>query len=271
MDIKQFWSNKKTRLGLIIGTILLVGLGGLVWVRSRPTVETPTDEQTKRRLSLPENVIPVAERPYLTIEPLADGRNLDIRVHTLKKEAQSLEYELEYQAGTLLQGAFGEINLTQLPVTTRVLLGSCSAGGACSYHEDVRGGSLLTRYTGGNEPYALKSDWKYSTNTRETAHSSRDAKFQIDAPTLAQQRYLVVFNTPGYPEELPGELVSDLYSLATSGPLSGTAELTMRANEEGELKVALWNGSVWTTHEGTVEGKMITAAVPLGELYAVIR
>jgi hypothetical protein len=261
--------NKKAVIGGILALLVLVG--GILWVRSRSTSETPAAQNEKRRLSLPENVIPVTERPYLIIEPLADGRNLELRVETVKKEAEQMEYELEYQAGTLLQGAFGEIQLGSLPASARVLLGSCSAGGACTYHEDVKGGSLVTRYTGGAEPYALKSDWKYIINARETAHSSKDAKFQIDGTTLAQQRYLVIFNTPGYPEEPPGTAVSDVYSLSASGILTGTAELTMRANEEGELKIATWNGSEWATHEGTVDGKMITATVPLTDLYVVVK
>lgn len=264
----KFMKNKKAVAAIVIVVIALIG--GIVWVRSRST-ESPAVQNEKRRLSLPENVIPVAERPYLVIEPLADGRNIEITVQTLKKEAEQMEYELEYQAGTLLQGAFGEIDLGSLPASARILLGSCSAGGACTYHEDVKGGSLVTRYTGGADPYALKSDWKYIINARETAHSSKDAKFQIDGPSLAQQRYLIIFNTPGYPEELPGTPVSDIYSLSASGILTGTAELTMRANEEGELKIATWNGSEWATHEGTVDGKMVTATVPLTDLYVVVK
>jgi len=53
--------------------------------------------------------------------------------------------------------------------------------------------------------------------------------------------------------------------------LSGKVELTMRANEEGELKIAAWDGSKWVTYEGKVDGKMITATVDLVEVYVVVR
>lgn len=261
--------NKKL---IIIGLVVLVVLtGGYFLLQKGKTAKEETPTQ-KKKLSLPTNIIHVEERPYLAIKPLADGRNLEISAYSLVKEATSVEYELEYQAGTLLQGAFGELNLTTLPATTKILLGSCSAGGACTYHEDVKGGSLLTRFIGGDEPYALKSDWKYIDNkAKETAFSSKDAKFQIESKTLANQRYLIIFNTPGYPEKVPGTVVSEVYSLETSNNLTGQAELTIRANEEGDLKIAGWDGSKWSTIEGTVDGKMITATVDLAPLYVVIK
>jgi hypothetical protein len=260
-------NKKMLMIGLAL--ILLIGGGMFFLKKDRPTEEAITK---KKKLSLPTNVIPVDERPYIAIKPLADGKNLDIEVYSLIKDATTVDYELEYQAGTLLQGAFGEIELGSLPEKERILLGSCSAGGACTFHEDVKGGSLLTRYVGGDEPYALKSDWKYIDNrSGDTAFSSKDAKFQIDGKSLARQRYLIVFNSPGYPEKAPGTVVSEIYSLATSSSLSGEAELTIRAAEEGELKIAAWDGEEWMTYEGEVDGKMITATVDLTELYVVIK
>ena len=260
--------KKKKIIGIVM---LLILIGGFFVWRNRGGEEN-AEIARKRKLSLPTNVIGVADRPHVEIRPLADGINLDIYVGELKLAADEVEYELEYQAGTLLQGAFGTIDASELPTSTRVLLGSCSAGGACTYHEDVKGGSLLTRYIGGDEDYALKSDWKYIDNTdRDTAFSSKDAKFQIDGTTLAKQRYLVIFNSPGYPEGIPGEVVSDIYSLTTPSTLTGEAELIIRASEEGELKIATWDGSEWATYEGELDGKMITATVDLAELYVVVR
>jgi hypothetical protein len=265
--MKKLFKNKKFLIGLLL--VLLIG-GGIWWWRGRGSGSEQTSQ--KQKLTLPTNVIAVADRPYLSIEPLADGHNVEIVIHDLKKDAEEMEYELEYQAGTLLQGAFGSLDVSSLPATAKILLGSCSAGGACTYHEDVKGGTLLTRYLGGSEPYALKSDWKYIDNAdRETKHSSKDAKFQLDGKSLGQQRYLVITNSPGYPKDVPGEVVSEIYSLKASGSLSGKTELIMRANEEGELKIAAWNGSKWTTYEGEIDGKMITATVDLVELYLVIR
>lgn len=261
--------KKKQKMILLAGVLVLVG--GFFVMRGRGG-DDAMEAAERRKVSLPTNIVDVLDRPYIAIKPLADGKNLDIYIDELKLPADEVEYELEYQAGTLLQGAFGTVDAGKLPTETRILLGSCSAGGACTYHEDVKGGSLLTRYIGGKEDYALKSDWKYIDNVaKDTEISSKDAKFQLDGVNLAKQRYIVVFNSPGLPETAPGELVSEIYSLETSSALTGKAELTIRANEEGELKIAAWDGSEWTTYEGEVDGKAITAEVDLTDLYVVVR
>lgn len=269
--MQKILKNKKALIG--IGVIILLLIGGVLWMRSRGASSETPEQTQKRRLSLPENIIPVAESPYISLSPTSDGRSITVTIHDLKKDAQELEYEIEYQTGgSSLQGFEDLLDLSQLPASATKLLGSCSAGGACTYHEDVAGGFFLGRFLGGSEDYALKTNWKYIDNrARESAHSSRDAKFQIDGRTLAQHRYLIIFNSPGYPEGIPGEVVSEIYTLNSSSALSGQANLTLRANEEGDLKIAAWNGTSWKTYEGTVDGKMITATVDLAQLYLVIR
>jgi len=268
--------NKKM-LYLGIGALLIVVAvaGGIVWFFSSNSKATDDDTgPQKRRIVEPENVIPVSERPVLSIKPEADGRNVTITVSEVKKAATETEYLLEYQTGTLVQAQQGMIQLASLPVSEKILLGSCSAGGACTYHTDIKGGSLKTRFAGDSEAYALKSDWKYIENTdKDSSFSSRDAFFQIEAEELATARYLIIFNGSGYPEGLTefGEPVSDPYQLETSTAVSGEATLTLRAKEEGELKVLSWDGKTWTEHEGSVEGKMITATVPLAQLYIAVK
>lgn len=252
--------------------VAVLVLGGGVFALTRgnkPAEDAKVTE--KKRKSAPVNVIAGAERPYLRIVPHADGRNITFEALHIPKKADNVEYEIEYQAGSLLQGAFGELSLSSLPARKQILLGSCSAGGACTYHEDVRGGSITTRYDG-PESYALKSDWKYIDNkAKEAAHSSKDAKFQIESDDLASVRYLVIFNTAGYPEGLKGTPVSDPFSLAASSTLSGEAKLTIRANEDGGTTIQGWNGQKWQSFETAVDGKSATATVPLMELYVVTR
>lgn len=262
----------KKKALIALGIILVLAIGGFFVFRQFFGSSNNDDAiSQKKRVELPTNVIAVEERPYMRILPLGDGHNLDLEVVDAKITADTVEYELEYQAGSLLQGAFGELDLASLPATTRVLLGSCSAGGACSFHEDVQGGTLLTRFDG-KEPYALKSRWKYIDNAAgETAHSSQDAKFQIDGANLARQRYLVIFNTAGYPEGLKGQVVSEIYSLTSSGNLSGEAELSIRAEEEGELTIMGYDGNEWVEFETTSDGKQASATVELMELYLVIK
>jgi len=258
---------------IMIGILLLLLVGGIAFFVMRGTgSEETTQEKAKKRIAQPVNVIPVAERPYMIIMPFADGRNVSIVVDSLKKDATEGEYELEYQAGTLLQGAFGALNVVSLPSSTKILLGSCSAGGACTYHEDVQGGSLLARFEG-KEPYAVKSDWKYIDNIKKSNQvSSKDAKFQLDADGLKTNRYIIIYNSPGYPDGVEGEVVSSPYTLAVSASRVGKGTLTMRAESEGEnLQIAGWSGSEWQYFDSKVDGKMVTAEVELNmDLFLVV-
>ncbi len=259
--------QKKLIIPIAVVLLIIGGVSAYFLTRENKTDVADTRKQ-KKKVEEPVNVIPVAERPYVQISPVADGRNIELLVKSLNKPATSAEYELEYQSGTLLQGAFGLLELSQVPAKETILLGSCSAGGKCTYHEDVKGGSLKLTFDGA-ERYAVKSDWRYFENTaKETAFSSKDAKFQIESKSFATQPYVVIYNSPGYPEGVEG-VVSESYSLAVSKTITGTATLTIRAEQEGNLQIMGWNGSEWQSFESTVDGKMVSAEVDLMELYVV--
>lgn len=263
--------NKKM---IVIGAAVLIVLGllgtGLYYVFGNQPAPQEEETKNKKRVVEPENVIPVAERPVIYLVPKADGHNIDIVIDSVKKAATDAEYTLEYQTGTLVQAQENIISLTSLPATETVFLGTCSAGGKCTYHEDIPGGSLRTRFAGA-ETYVLKSDWKYIDNeAKENAFSSKDAFFQITSDDLANQRYLIIFNGPGYPEGLEGTVASDPYTVQGSSKLSGTGELTLRATQEGNLVIMGWDGTTWKEFSGTVDGKSITAEVDLLPLYIVV-
>jgi len=265
--------QKTLIIGAIVAVVVLilagVGIYAFTKQKAQPAEQTQTTEKKKKVSQF--NVSPVAERPYILIRP-DGGRNLKLDIMELKKPAETVEYELEYQAGELLQGAFGEIQLGTVPASADILLGSCSAGGACTYHQNVQGGTLVTRFAGTNE-YALKNDWRYIENTKkEKTAGSKDAKFQIESADLAKQAILIIINSPGYPGTLPGTPISDIYALTSSGTLTGNVTVTIRATEDAAgAKLAVWDGSSWTTVEGTAEDKSLTAQTKFGQAYVVIK
>ena len=258
-------------IGVIV-ILLIAVIGGGAWYISHRSQPNTTQTSKKKRITAPINELPLAERPVVLLETL-DSRNIQLSVQTLKKPAQSMEYELEYQAGSLLQGAFGSIELGSLPAQEKILLGSCSAGGACTYHQDVKGGSLVGKFASDDAPYVLKSDWKYIENTaKESAVSSKDAKFQFNSPALAKQAIILIFNGFGYPAGLEGTPISDPYMISTSSTVSGEGELTIRANEEGATAIMGWDGSTWKTFAPSkVDGKSVTATVPFVQMYIVVK
>ncbi len=269
--------NMKKNLPLIIAAvgILIVLIGGSVFaytkMSKKPADAGKKEETKKKRVSLTPNLIPVAERPYIQISP-KDGRNITLSINEVKKSATSAEYELEYQTESNLEGAVGTLELASLPVSKDILLGSCSAGGACRYHKDVKGGTLLVKMMGG-EAYAVKTDWKYIENTkRESEFSSKDGKFQISSKDLAKQGLLIIFNSPGYPKTPSGTVISDVYTLSTAGALSGKATVTIRAAEEAAgAKILGWDGSAWKEFSTKMDGKSATAEVDFMDAYVVVK
>ncbi|MEN8253630.1 MAG: hypothetical protein ABFQ62_04630, partial [Patescibacteria group bacterium] len=182
--------NKKI-ISLIGIAFVIIVSGVFAFSKMRGKTETVDEKPKKKKLSLPE--VKLEEAPYITLSPI-DSKNIAINVNEVKKPATEMDYELEYQAGTLLQAAFGLLDLGSLPITEKILFGSCSAGGACTYHTDIKGGSFLGRFIG-EEDYQKKADWKYIENTsRETEFSSKDAKFQISSDDLKNNKLIIIFN-----------------------------------------------------------------------------
>lgn len=267
--------NKKVTVTVIIGLFILL-VGGIFAATKLMNTSDQSADTTKQKKKLtPElDTIPVEERPYIVILPQAGGKNVEIIVNDIKKDATSMEYELEYQAGTLLQGAFGSLDLASFPAKKEILLGSCSAGGACTYHEDVKGGTLLVSFDGPTA-YAHKTEWKYIENkAKETAFSSKDEKFQIESAGLKTASYLIIYRSPGAPKSLEGSLNSNVYTLKTAPGVdtySGTADLTMRLDEDVDSTIMGWDGSGWHEFKTTRDGKTATTQVQLMEAYLVVK
>lgn len=271
----QLTKKNKIIIGVIL-LVLVVAGGTFALIKSKQKAEPEATTSEKRRITDPVNVIAVAERPYVTIKPIADGKHLSIEIISLNKSATEADYELEYQSGSMLQGAMGLMQLDSLPKAEEIFLGSCSAGGACTYHENITGGNLLLRFAGGEATYAVKTDWRYFDNKEKLDKvASKDAKFQLQADALKDQRYVIVFNSPGLPEGLKKDVIADNYALTSSGSLkiaSSLGTLTIRCNEESETATIVgYDGEEWEEFETTVDGKQATAEVKLMELYTVVR
>jgi len=222
------------------------------------------------------NIVPVEQRPYSVLS-FSDsgrfpvGRELKLEIAD-GKNATSVEYELEYQAGTLVQAGVGSINpqAEKLPLSRDILLGSCSAGGACSYSEDVKGGTLLLRFKG-SDVGNLKGEWNYYNPGNDGKLGSRDVKFQIDAPKL-KNSYVLIVQTLGLPPQTNGEVIAGPYHLETTADKTGDMQLTMRLNEESASAVLwMWNGKELQKIPAEISGKTLTAKVISTGTYLVTR
>jgi hypothetical protein len=278
MKLDALLKNQKVMIGAAVAVLALILVGGGIFAYKQMSpgeeaVAPAASTKPKRRSSsVKPNLIPVAERPYQLIRPI-DSRNVEIIIQDIKKTATEVEYELEYQAGSLLQAAFDSIDISSLPGKKTVLFGSCSAGGACTYHTDIKGGSLLTRFSGGEgDPYAVKSDWTYfeGRNLGTAKVISTDEKFELSAASLKTAGIAIVYNSPGYPEGLEGQPISDPYTVTATGSLKGEGEVTIEANE-ADGTIMAWNGTAWVEMSSKASGNDVTATGEIMPLYIVVK
>lgn len=253
--------------------ILSVSLSGCSLFKKKNTSSEP---ETKEPINEPVNVIDLQDRPFISLVPRSDGKEVTLSIASLPKDAQEMEYELEYQAGTLLQGAFGSIDFEKNPVPTSVktLLGSCSAGGACSFHEDVKGGTLILKFRG-TENYVLKTEWRFQA-TKEAAglFSSRDAKFQLDAgKALDSHGFVIIMQTSGLPQPVDSEVIAGPYGISTSDDLPDkTAVLTLRLSDSADTAtIKGWDGESWEDFDTIVKDKSATATVDLLPVFIAVK
>lgn len=266
--------TKKTKIIIAISVLVLLLAGGLFFfLRSNRSNEENNKTVVKQKISAKVNQIPVSERPFIQLSPSADGRHVVINILELKKPAENLSYEMEYQTGSMLQGFQDSLELGELPLSVKKLFGSQSAGGAITYHEDIKGGSLLAEFMG-LEDYAVKSNWRYFTNSdRQSEFSSQDTKFKIANTSLATYSYLIIFNSPGYPGEIEGELISDVYTVSAEKSLktlSSEFNVTFNTKEE-KAQIMGYDGQEWQIVDSKYEDGLVRGSAPFMDAYLLVK
>jgi hypothetical protein len=263
--------NKKTLL-IISGAVVVVGaLVARVLLKQPATKVTTTGGDDT--VELPINVIPVSERPYLTLSPDKTGHSLDIAVSGAPQTG-TMEYELIYNASGKQEGALGTIMLTaeKAPIVKSILLGSRSAGGATTYHEGVTGGSLTVTYG----ETRLKESWNFlSFDSQDPTASSVDGKMRLTFPAkgLKNGDRVVTMKTFGLPVPLPEgtTLLSGPYHYATSQAVKGSVQISLKLGTGDHAGATLyeWSGSTWKKLTAKLDGDTLSASAT-GSTFVVV-
>lgn len=270
--MKKFQSKKFLLVSVVIIGLVLVS-AGILFAQSR-NKPSEVEKISPTPISKPYNLLPISERPYLTLQPLTARNELEIVLDDLKKPASELELVLEYDRNKgVLDAVLRTFFLTQLPLKDSIFLGSKSAGGHITYHDDVIGGDILLEFTG-NEEYALKTPWRYSdTEDEYTQISTADGKFQVTFSKPYNTKKIIAMQSPGYPGELDGQVVAGPYLFRGVGELPDfPINLKIRLTED-DPEVKLWgfDGTTWQPIEFTRDGKEITAETIPFEVFAATK
>lgn len=262
---------KKNLKFIIPGVILLVVLAWLFWPSKKNA--PATQPSTKKMEEI--NKVAVADRPFVTLTPREDGKEVSLSLSRVKNAAKA-EYEMEYQAAELIQGVFGTIDFDakETEATKNLLFGSCSKD-KCRYDEGVTGGSLTIRFEGGSEPYALKSDFNLQQMfDRQGKFVSRDGKATLDVGTkgLPDKTFVIIAGTMGLPAEINTEILAGPYSfLAASSPALKAATIAIQIKDDlTGAKLMFWNGKSLSELKATAaDGKISAPVTALGTFLVV--
>lgn len=250
--------KKNLNIFLIVLTALIIlGVGGFFILKSRK----PKDEVT---IPEPEGVLietTLDERPYVTLTPRSDGRELTLEISRIKN-AQTIEYELVYLSAGLSRGVIGSINVKgERTISRKLLLGTCSRN-VCKYDEDITEGTLTLRFRASDGVRKFISDFRLQQG--DDTLSSVDNNFQIKGKISPTAFYLTI-STIGLPEEVKGTPASQIYGVFTAGSKTiknGVVTLTL-TEEKPDAQLYSWDGRAWQLEKENFEtdGKTLSASV----------
>lgn len=252
--------NKKTIT--IVVVIILILVLGIFLLTKKSTKNTVVEEEVK--IDLPINVLPISERPFITLSPDDTGRSLDISV-SVAPTSGMMEYEMIYNASGKQEGALGSISLGSAtrPIVKSILLGSKSGGGKVTYHEGVTGGSITVTYA----DTRLKESWNYlHFDPADPTFSATDGRFSVALTKTALKKDGVIITMKNFGYEKAGlpegvKVVSGPYSYFTQTAIKGTAQVTIKlpSGEHVNPTMYEWTGNTWKKLAGKLASDAITA------------
>ena len=264
---------KKSTVIIVLGLVLVL-IVVLVLIFKNSSNHKATQVEDNTQPDLPLNVLPISERPFITLSPDTTGRSLEISVSGAPTSG-NMEYEMIYNASGKQEGALGTIYLgsEKQPITKAILLGSKSGGGKVTYHEGVTGGSITLTY----DTTRLKESWNYlHFDPADPTFSSTDGKFSLtlSKTALKKDAVIVTMKTFGYPKAgLPAEALAKAgpYGYFTQTPIKGTAtiELTLPAGEHVNPTIYGWDGKAWSKLKTTLKGDIVSSTAT-GNVFVVL-
>lgn len=250
---------------IVILVLLLAGGGFFTYRTISAKKQTEQKKVVTSKKRNPVNILDLDKRPYITLVPRVDGHEVSMTIDNLHYKEDMVEYELEYQAGTMLQGAGGRIDFSveSAPITKKLLFGSCSKG-KCKYDDNVSAGSL-TLYFEGKEDYSLKGEFTIAiAKENEGIFQSRDVKVSLDTgASLEDNTFVITASTMGLPQEVEGEVLAGPIGFFTANKQTiKKATLTFKGISETEnLKVLGWDGIEWQEYGAEIEENTVVAEV----------
>lgn len=222
--------------------VVMVGLGiigGAAWFFLGNKSTTVGEEIVEKEEASKE--LAIEDKPYISLTPRADGRELNLIIMRIPAASASLDYELGYKtASGVGEGVTGNIKLKgESKIERPLLLGSCSSG-KCRYHEGVEDGTvtLKLRDSKGKLIAKLQSSFHMQQGESKLTLPSKDFTYTLNK--VGKSSFYLTMDTIGLPSNAPGKVVSGPVGVFSKDVVgNGTVEL------EGTGDLYSWNGSKW--------------------------
>lgn len=262
----------KKILPILLIIVLVIGLLGIKFLR-KPGVNQETNKITSKPKVENINQLPLEKRPYIIIEPKSETRPSDyghwITVIIDKaNEYQSVEYDVEYQAGNLIQGFMHRVDFSKekLPVAKEGFFGSESKG-KYKYDENVKSGSILFKFFKDATNYDALKNYFNLQNMEEqkgffTANDGK-ANLEIGANDLNANDYVVITSTLGLPASIMSKVLSEPYGFyATRAVKLKNATLNIKSKEDlAKAKILGWDGKQWQEYKTSIKEETASTVV----------
>lgn len=259
------------RFTLVASLILFAGV--FAGCSKQPSSNaTPGPTPRVKKVDKNINAEPIEKRPFVVLSPRGDGKAVTVSIRETKQGYKEGEYEIEYNSGSLVQGAFGQLTLADGKAEKEVLLGSCSTGGKCTYNPDVTGGTLILRFTSPDS--VLKQEWSYGEAKKtENVYPSRDGKLVVDlTKSKVKPGFVLIYNSPGYPGSLEGQVLSGPYTVTANTALSGDINITARVSSDvTTARLMGWDGKAWKELSKSIKNGQLTFLGPVFTAYVVVK
>jgi hypothetical protein len=235
--------NRKLILTLAAATVVIVGAVFLV-VRMRRPGGAGQEIITDQRQLI--NVLPIEQRPFVALFPHSSNKLITLYVIN-KNDARNLALEIEYLSGNALKGGRTSVPAdASFPYTKAFLLGSCSAGGKCSFDTDITTVNIKTKLDLGTEAHVLRSNYFFISGADKMAATS-DRKIVFEPTRLNDQ--LIIGGSHGYPAELDRQAAMEPVYLTSTGAAKISGTLTLTASEATDF--VIWDGEEYQQLEAT--------------------
>ena len=214
------------------------------------------------------NQLDQSKRPFTLLSQHSTGKLLALFLQNTSSLEQAT-IDLEYLSGDLLKGARSTLKTPiEDPYAKSFLLGSCSAGGKCSFDRELISGSLKLklRVKDESEIHVLKGDYSF-VDGETTPTDGRITYTPAGSPTGE-----ILLNTLGLPETLEGNMELYPISITSTNKQSIKGELEIR--KKGISKVMVYDGSAYQDLDAVISEDTVTITLnhsPRKETVKIIR